>query len=212
MTNRRVGAVYPIMIAVPRSRLQCMCKQIRLRARNMLYWITTFFPILIGLTPILTRWNEGLFKNILMGIGMGLLATYISKVRKVFKPKQVSNQIVKVFMEEIRIERVKRCMGTVDPPLSRREISEWELCPRSGSRALMCEQSKIKCDACKAELDVSTRRIPDHLLPQISVGMAKLKLPPETLALLVGSEIVTRTRNRHPKLPGRPVWGDLSGA
>ena len=178
------------MMVMPQPRSQPMLSRIGLQTKNIIIWIAPF------LIPILAGLGEGIFEKILIGLGFSI-------------PVSICKQILKMLSAEKRIRRVKKCMNITGPWPSRQEIKKWELCPKSGSRfssSGSCGQSKVECEICKKELDVSTGRILDHLLKRAFTYIRGEGLREEKLSPRMSSVLSSHLKNQKssPQLPSRP--------
>ena len=156
-----------IMMALPKSRWRQLRSRIYLQLKNTSCVVAPFLsPILIGLCGwISIEISEGTLNKIIIWLGVPTISIYTILVH-----------VLKESSEVRRIRRIKRCMHITGPPLLISQIKKWELCPRSGSQSSMFEQPEKECVVCKAKLDVSTGRIPDHLLSQEVIWYSESKL------------------------------------
>lgn len=212
------------MMDMTKLRRQRPLDQIYLQLKDIIYEVAPFLsPIFVGLFGWLsikiigwtlleiTGWtlleiSEEAIDKIIMWLGIPTINIYTIFVH-----------VPKKLPEARRIRRIKRHIGMVNPPLSLREIKEkeLELCPNSGSRFPsngLCRLSKIECDRCGKELDISSDRIPDHLLSQVYFITQKGDILREKASPEYTAYLLRDIKDQHlPQRLRRPIWKGPSG-
>ena len=157
-----------LMIVFPRRELSKIAKffgVVRVTVRFLAV------PIVVFLVDLFWETIDLVIEWILtaLGLQLGLIVVIVS----------LPPSLILLAREVRRIRRLRGCTSTVDPPLTLEELRKLKLCPGSGRSAMNGRHWKDGvCQHCWEAVEISDRRIADHLLGSFSIGFEPVECDP----------------------------------